>query len=66
MKFNCGPTWEEKKAALEQWHPWFAWKPVRVGKRDCRWLETVNRKGTYKHSLYCNPWSWEYKVLEGK
>ena len=54
MKFNCGSTWEtrlaEKRyAALrqkrdyEEWHKWYAWYPVRVGKNDCRWLETVER-----------------------
>lgn len=47
MKFNCGPTWAEKKEAKEQWHPWFAWHPVRIGSGDCRWLETIERKGEY-------------------
>lgn len=27
-----------------QWHPVFAWLPIRVGENDCRWLETVERK----------------------
>lgn len=47
MKFNCGKTWKEKKADIEQWHLHFAWFPVRVGHRDCRWLEWVMRKGTW-------------------
>lgn len=55
MKFNCGLTPAEKsflRYEAEQkrieyminWHDWFAWYPVRVGSRDCRWLETVQRK----------------------
>jgi len=44
MRFDCGPSYAEKCAAREQWHDWFAWYPVRVGKHDCRWLETVERK----------------------
>ena len=55
MKFNCGKTPEEKKEDLRAdlqiqadhlkvWHDWFAWFPVRMGSRDCRWLETVERR----------------------
>ena len=54
MKFNCGPTREErlaKKKSIaikhkledEQWHKWFAWYPVKIGKNDCRWMTTVER-----------------------
>ena len=48
MKFNCGPTYVEKMKAQEQWHRWYAWRPVRVDSRDCRWLEYVERKITNK------------------
>lgn len=63
MKIDCGPTWPEKKAALEQWHDWFAWYPVRVAPHDCRWLERVDRKGT----LMCEGWGdswwvWQYRT----
>lgn len=55
MKFNCCLTDQEKIAALEPilctWHEWFAWYPVRVGRKDCRWLEVVERKGDF---VYCN------------
>jgi hypothetical protein len=61
MKFNCGLTWDEKfdllweeKKELERqveegggWHSWFAWYPVKVGSRDCRWLERVERRYTF-------------------
>lgn len=43
MRFRCGPTWEEKRAAREKWHEWFAWYPVRVRGGECAWLETVMR-----------------------
>jgi hypothetical protein len=63
MKFNCGPTSEEIGAALQQWHRWFAWRPVRIGSRDCRWLEWVERKGTYfEYYMECG-WSFEYRAL---
>jgi hypothetical protein len=48
MKFNCGLTWQEKLEAREQWHRWFAWRPVRVATRDCRWLEYIERKITHE------------------
>jgi hypothetical protein len=64
MKFNCGPTRAEKRAAKQEWHNWFAWFPVRVGDRDCRWFETVKRKGHY-YALYCDEyWKYEYKEIE--
>ena len=65
MKFNCGPTWEEKKAAKEKWHKWFAWYPIRIGSKDCRWLETIERKGSYEllSDIECG-WVYEYRVGE--
>lgn len=44
MKINCGPTKDEREEAARQWHDWFAWFPVRVGSKDCRWLEGVQRR----------------------
>lgn len=44
MKFDCGETLAEKYERQSQWHPWFAWFPVKVGSHDCRWLETVQRR----------------------
>lgn len=66
MRFDCGETYEEWEARLSDWHPWFAWHPVRLGSHDCRWLETVMRKGT----IYGCPgdyyWVWKYKAEEKK
>jgi hypothetical protein len=55
VKFNCGLSaeekrklrWEQYKAYQEVydagggWVDWFAWYPVRVAPRDCRWLEKI-------------------------
>lgn len=57
MKLNCGPTWEERVAAMGKWHPWFAWHPVRIGSHDCRWLETIERRG----DLGYGGWSFQYR-----
>ena len=37
---------------LTTWHRWFAWHPVRVGHKDCRWLEYVERKGRCPNLSY--------------
>lgn len=63
MRLNCGPTWSEKVAAKEAWHKWFAWHPVRVGGRDCRWLEFVERKGTLFAWPGDSRWVWKYRPL---
>lgn len=62
MKFNFGLTRTERMASKEEWHDWFAWRPVAVGSHDWRWMEKVDRKGEY--SVGCASgfvhWDWEY------
>ena len=58
MKFNCGPSESERYAAwlkealpraragckaLKNWHPHFAFLPVRIGE-SCYWLEWIERR----------------------
>lgn len=71
MKFDCGKRSRSQHVtsrhrALRLWHRWFAWYPVRIGQHDCRWLEFVQRKGTYKEYYdfdgYGSFWIWEYKA----
>ena len=65
MKFNCGDSFKKKCEKLENWHGWFAWRPVRVGENDCRWLETVQRKGTHCWTGWPGSfWQWEYKPMK--
>jgi hypothetical protein len=82
MKFDCGPTyverherrqkaWEDYKASREQWHPYFCWWPKRIGSNDCRWLETVERRGYYNEPIKmpfgggcAGGWSWEYRSIK--
>lgn len=72
MKFDCGPTYAERReadiAARERWHSWFSWHPVRVGPRDCRWLELVERKGRFR-TMFCGMgtdqwWEWKYRAID--
>lgn len=74
MKFNCGLTWAEKIAInnelRQQWHKWFALIPRRVGNKECRWLEYIERKGeTYfamtggMGGVKVKKWQYEYRVL---
>jgi len=62
MKLNCGPTPWEKHKAKEQWHSFFCLWPRRMEKdpHDCRWLETVERRG----SCYLGYWDWEFRPKE--
>jgi len=73
MKFNCGLTFSDRKKLKEEylskWHPYFTIFPKRVGNYDCRFLETIMRKGTkvksYRRTEYTSYtvkiWKWEYK-----
>lgn len=61
MRFNCGPTPEEKREALQKWHKWFALLPRRLTEsRECVCLEFIERKGTID-SIY--GWMFEYREI---
>jgi hypothetical protein len=66
MKFNCGRTWEEKRDAKEKWHRWFAWYPIRLGSRHCRWLEVVWRKGKFTCDWGESLWFYQYSISVNK
>lgn len=81
MKFDCGASREEKKSKANQKyqeaqkdHKWFAWFPVKVSQRDCRWLEYVNRRWHTEaaHRRFDSYYwedqfgSWVYSPLEKK
>ena len=57
MIFNCGLSWVEKFELSLKWHRWFAWHPVRTGKRECRWLEYVERRAV-------SSITWKYRTIE--
>lgn len=73
MKFNCGKKrdWlKDYDAAVDywrQWRPWFAWRPVRVGDDDCRWLETVERRANTVYTgglvFVYTPTDFEYREV---
>lgn len=62
MKWDCG----RRRARLKRWHRWFAWYPVKMGPRDCRWLEVVERKGTLEPIGPYLIWEWEWDYREAK
>lgn len=64
MKINCGPSWWEKHLAKKEWHLFFALWPRRIAKGDCRWLETIERKGEFMSHCGCSGWTWEYRCLK--
>lgn len=64
MRINCGPTPKERVKKLKQWHPFFALWPRRVGPNDCRWLETIERKGEFWAIEMYSGWNWEYRARE--
>lgn len=78
MRFYCGPTPEETRAAklalqrtekerLQQWHFVFLWWPKRI-RHQCIWLEWIRRKGRveegYDYGGLYEYWKWEYRELE--
>lgn len=63
LKFDCGPTHAEKVRRLQGWHDWFAWYPVRIGPRECRWLEVVERVGFVYDKIHGGQaWEWTYRA----
>lgn len=75
VKWDCGPARQERYESYHNWranwHRWFAWRPVRVGSHDCRWLEWVERKSRYECGYEGCYWINEYRPttagkVEGK
>ena len=70
MKFDCGPTFDERiqvrHERLSHWHRIFVLRPRRLGPRDCRCLEYIERKGVYCHGREHAWWSWEYRDLDDR
>jgi len=54
-----------KHRALQMWHKWFAWFPIRIGKKKNRliWLEYVMRRGEYWTSWGEDGYTWEYRRI---
>jgi hypothetical protein len=59
MRFNLS-----KKASVncEEWHRWFAWRPVRISPTEICWLEWVERKCTYNGNWAGGDWENEYRA----
>jgi hypothetical protein len=65
-------AYNKEKARLQQWHKWFAWRPVVVditidNKNVYAWMEIVYRKGTYTEGVLTIPgyWTFIYARREG-
>lgn len=62
MRFNCDRL-DDRAAARDEararWHRWYAWRPVRVGKNDCRWFEWVERRVVYVGLAYDGSVCWD-------
>lgn len=63
MRFDCGETWPERRARLENWHLFFAWYPVKIKDHDCAWLERVLRKGKWDCNWGESTWTWSYSPI---
>lgn len=66
MKFDCGKSYVKWTEARKQWHQWFAWFPVMVAERDCRWLEYVERKGSVFYGEADTWWNFEYRAIHNE
>ncbi len=60
MKIDCRHS-EVKGTPYQAWHIWFAWTPTMVGPQNCRWLEFIERKGTFQVVGFDFWYSWEYR-----
>jgi hypothetical protein len=38
-----------EKAGAGEWHPWFAWRPVRLISGERAWLRVVSRRDMFWH-----------------
>jgi hypothetical protein len=70
VKFDCGETPEARAARVraesQEWHDVFAWWPVRVGPRECAWLEVVQQRFVPHNRTCslpgCDLGEWEFRA----
>lgn len=65
MKLNCGETYDEEEKRLKEWHPFYPWFPRRVGYKDCRVFEWIERRKVYYdfyHPGMLHDGYWEYRL----
>lgn len=60
MKFNCGLSRYEKEAIYVPWRPFYPFFPRKVGPKDCRAFEWIERRsvrygGYWFHSYRMKP-----------
>ena len=48
----------ERRVPLFCWHRWFAWRPVRVGPHDVRWLEHIERRRWLTPDMPREEWTY--------
>ena len=65
MRFNCGPTPQERYHMKLNWHDYFLLWPIRIN-GECVWLETVERRGrAWPHvNGEFSGWVWKYRIKE--
>jgi len=58
-------SWSIRRGELEQWHVWYAWRPVRVTDNQIAWLENVERQGIRcAEHVRVEWWIWKYRPLD--
>jgi len=65
--FNLRIWCRARRIRKQRWHNWFAWRPVRVSPTECRWLESVMRRGkaTVAYPDGGTIWRYQYKAKRG-
>lgn len=73
MKINCGLTYAERQALViagkhpdQQWRKFFAVWPRRVGTKDCRMFEVIERRKVFTFPYYdiSDDYTyWEYRAI---
>ncbi len=52
---------QQNQKRTEDWHFWFAWRPVIIDTGQFIWLETVCRKGEFRDNYADSGWDFVYK-----
>ena len=64
MRFQVRTSNEKyKELFAKDWHPWFAWHPVRLDSHTIVWLERVKRKAIPGKTWDTQLKEYRYKVF---
>jgi hypothetical protein len=62
--YDRARQYQQSRPYAFNWHPWFAWRPVKVDSGECRWLEWIERRRKEDFAVDSTPFLRAFMFIE--